>query len=84
MSDTHPDAACAVAMSALEEGIGLERARHALKMRLVHGNDGMTEEQIKNRRTILTIAIGLIAAERDKKIDEALAQWQSYKRLSSV
>jgi hypothetical protein len=71
-------------MVALEEGMGLERARHALKMLMVHGGDQLSEPIKQQRNSLLDIAIKLLDSACEKKIDEATAQWLSYKRNSNA
>lgn len=76
----HPEAFAAISMSALERAFWLDQACHAVAYMIIHSNPpGLTEEQLAQRKAILTIAVRLLEAERNMQMDQAAKNWIDYR-----
>jgi hypothetical protein len=80
----HPEAHEALSASYIGRAFWLNESIHAIKYESIHGApEGLTEEQITQRKQLLSIPIGILTRARDREMDKACAHWQAYRRATS-
>lgn len=67
-------------MSHLERAFWLDQARFAVSYEAFHGSIGMSEELKAQRKAIIGIAEKLLEVARDREMDEAVRNWQDFRK----
>lgn len=80
----HPEAYKHIATNAVSRAFWLDQARFAVMYESIHGAPpDATPEQKAQRKALLDLVAGILAAASDREMDKACADWLNYQRLKA-
>lgn len=80
----HPEAYEALSVTYIGRAFWLNECIHTIKYESIHGApEGLTEDQLEQRKQLLSIPLSILTRARDREMDKACAQWQAYRKATT-